>query len=95
MRKLDQEKVKDCNFGAESIPAHQAAVYTMCGGGFLGTFAAEQPESFYIDDRVGRLPYGKKAIYQAVDTLITIAKKSGLDPKRLPQMPRFHNCGVF
>lgn len=96
MKKLDQEKVKEnSGFGKESIPFHQVAVYVMCGGGFLGSFAAEQPADFYIDDRMGKLPYKKDEIYQAVRTLVTIAEKSGLDPHSMPRMNGFHNCGIF
>ena len=95
MFKLDQEKVKECGFKKDSIGPHQVAVYTMCGGGFLGAFAAEQPSDFYIDARVGRLPYPKKEIYQAVKTLATIAKANGLNPAKMPRMPVFHNSGIF
>jgi len=56
MRHLNQEKVAQSGWGAESIPSMQVAVYVMCGGGFLGRFAAEKPMDFYIDDRVGCLP---------------------------------------
>lgn len=62
---------------------HQVRVYTMCGGGFLGNFAATQPGDFYIDDRVGRLPYNKKEIYLAVEHLKRMAEEAGLNPKRL------------
>jgi len=95
MYKLDQEKVKESGFKAESIPNMQIVVYVMCGGGFLGRLAAEQPANFYIDDRVGRLPYGKKEIYQAVETLKTIAEVNGLNAHNLPFLPSFHNMGVF
>ena len=97
MRKLNQEAVSESakDYWSNSIKAHQTAVFVMCGGGYLGEFAAEQPGSFYIDDRVSRLPYGKKAIYQAVETLCTIATANGLDPKHLPPRPQFHNCGIF
>ena len=96
MIKLNQEMVaKDGGFWKESISTHQAVVYVMCGGGMLGHFAAEQPADFYIDDRVGKLPYPKKQIYQAVETLGTLAKANGLDPHHLPNGPRFHNCGIF
>jgi len=67
----------------------------MCGGGFLGHFAAEQPSVFYIDSRVGRLPYSRRAIEQAVAVLVELAKKAGLDPCHMPKMPAFHNCGTY
>lgn len=95
MNILNQQKVKESGWGKESIGPHQVAVYVMCGGGVLGSFAAEQPADFYIDDRVGRLPYPRKEICQAVETLTTIAEVNGLNPKHLPPMPRFHNCGIF
>ena len=79
----------------ESIGALQVTIYTMCGGGFLGRFAAEQPASFYIDDRVGKLPYPKKAIYQAVAVLKKLAMATGMDLSHMPEMPSFHCCGVF
>jgi hypothetical protein len=95
MVKLNQEKVKESGWGIDTIPAMQTAIYAMCGGGFLGRFAAEQPGNFYIDTRVGKLPYSKKEIHQAVETLKTIAESNGLDPKHLPEIPRFHNMGIF
>ena len=95
MKRLDQEKVAESGWKADSIPAMQTAIYVMCGGGMLGRFAAEQPTDFYIDDRVGKLPYPRKEIQQAVETLATIAKANGLNPGRLPEMPQFHNMGVF
>ena len=95
MKKLDQNKVAESGWKADTIPAMQTAVYVMCGGGFLGRFAAEQPSDFYIDDRVGKLPYSRKQIMQAVETLVTIARANGIDPKRLPAMPNFHNMGIF
>ena len=91
MEKLNQKMV----MAETTIPLLQTAVYVMCGGGMLGTFAAEQPGNFYIDTRVGRLPYPKKAIYQVVKTLCTHAIKFGLDPKRLSDRPLFPNCGIF
>ena len=95
MRKLNQEAVAKSEWPASSIPFMQVAVYVMCGGGFLGRSAAEQPGDFYIDSRVGRLPYKKAEIMQAVQTLCTIAQVHGLDVNDLPNMPRFHNMGVL
>lgn len=74
----------------------QTAVYVMCGGGFLGRMAAEQPFDFYIDDRVSRLPYSKRAILQAVSVLAALA--TGLGIARSADMPRMmdmHNAGIF
>ena len=100
MHKLDMEAVTKNLEGThwtepERIGTLQAAVYVMVGGGMLGRFAAEQPADFYIDARVGRLPYGRREIRQAVAVLAAIAAKAGLDPHHLPQTPDFHNCGVF
>ncbi len=95
MKKLNQEAVKEGGWMADTIPSMQVAVYVMCGGGLLGHLAANKPGSFYIDDRVGRLPYTKREIYQAILTLVSIAEANGLDPKHLPEMPRFHNMGIF
>ena len=94
MRKLDQKEVQKI---AKRWPIEplQIAVYVMSGGGFLGRHAAEHPQSFYIDDRVGRLPYLKREICQAVATLVTLAEANGLDPENLPEMLHFHNCGIF
>ena len=95
MYKLNQEEVAKSDWNRDTIAHMQTAVFVMCGGGYLGNFAATQPAKFYIDDRVSRLPYGKKAIYQAVETLCTVATANGLDPNRLPERPQFHNCGIF
>jgi hypothetical protein len=94
--KLDMSKVAEVapNF-RDTIGAHQTAVFVMCGGGFLGRMAAEQPADFYIDDRCGKLPYPRRAIMQAVQALAIIAKANGLDPHKMPESPRFHACGVF
>ena len=98
MLKLNiDEVVKSDEYYRESRPigALQVAVYVMCGGGFLGNFAAGQPADFYIDDRCGRLPYGRKAIMQAVAVLTASATARGLNPHHMPAMPEFHNCGIF
>jgi len=95
MKKLNKEKVAESGWEVESVPHMQTAVFVMCGGGFLGSFAATQPGKFYIDGRVGSLPYTRKEIYQAIETLCTIAIANGLDPNRLPERPQFHNMGIF
>jgi len=82
-------------FGNMATTYLQVAVYVMCGGGLLGHFAAEQPADFYIDDRVGRLPYPRKEIYQAVSVLKTLAEAHCLDPHKMPELPSFHACGIF
>jgi hypothetical protein len=95
MKQLNQERVAESGWGGETIPFMQVAVYVMCGGGFLGRFAAERPMDFYIDDRVGCLPYSREEIYQAIETLKTITAANGIDPHRLPALPGFHNMGIF
>jgi len=103
--KLDLNVVKDCAekyskdidglWNKQTIPFLQVAVYTMIGGGLLGRMAAEQPADFYIDSRVGKLPYPKRDILQAVAVLAIIAEANGLDPHNLPKLPPFHNLGIF
>ena len=98
MKKLDMaEVVKSDEYYRKDRPLEtlQTVVRIMCGGGYLGNFAASQPADFYIDDRVGRLPYRRKDIMQAVTVLAAIAEARGLDPRHLPDPPDFHNCGVF
>jgi hypothetical protein len=77
-----------------SVPYIQAAVYTMCGGGFLGSSAARCPADFYIDTRCGKLPYTRRRIMTAVKQLVEIATAAGLDPKNLPEI-ELPNLGVF
>lgn len=82
------------SWGLETIPAMQVAVYVMCGGGLLGRFASQQPADFYIDDRVGQLPYAKPKILEAVQVLAAIAQVDGLNPHEL-QPITLHNLRVF
>lgn len=93
MIKVNLENLKASGWKAETIPAMQIAVYVMCGGGHLGRFAAEEPKDFYIDDRVAGLPYKREEIIQAVAVLAAIARINGIT--ELPEMPRFHNMGIF
>ena len=101
MLKLDMSAVVKSAEGktlielGDELAALQVAVYVMCGGGLLGRFAAEQPADFYIDDRCGKLPYPKRAIYQTVCVLEALAKAAGKDPRNLGPRPHFHCCGVF
>jgi len=96
MIKIDIEGIKKSvsSYNYEVGP-QQIIVYVMCGGGFIGRLAAEQPADFYIDGRVIKLPYPKKQIYQAVKVLSAIAEVKGLDTHNLPKMPVFHNSGIF
>ena len=72
----------------------QVMVYTMIGGGMLGQFAMTQPESFYIDLRVGRLPYSKKDIYNVIEMMKASCDYLGKNPNDLPA-PSFSGCWVF
>lgn len=97
MQPISQKDVEKCpNWlrTPEGIATMQGAIFAMCGGGLLGRSAVEQPADFYIDDRVGKLPYPKKAIVQAVKTLVTVATLNGLNPHNM-KMAEFHNCGIF
>lgn len=78
---------------AEMVKSQQVLVYTMCGGGYLGNMAATQPKIFYIDDRVCRLPYPRRKIYQAVKVLCTMLEVSG--GEKSLQFPKFHASGIF
>ena len=100
--KLNIAKLKEFETGSalgdaakNALGYLQVAVYVMCKGGLLGRFAAEQPGDFYIDSRVGKLPFGKRDIGQAVEVLAALAEIHGLDPHHMPQMPDFHACGIF
>ncbi len=94
--KLNQKIIAEtASVWDKSIPFHQVAVFVMCGGGWIGKFAAEQPGKFYIDDREMDFPFLKRHIYEAVETLVTLAKENGLDPNKMPEMIRFHSCGIF
>lgn len=79
----------------ERIRGQQVMVYVMTGGGFIGRSHAEQPKSAYIDDRVSKRPYSRKAISNATTVLILMAEIAGLDPNNLPAMIDIHNSGVF
>lgn len=52
--------------GDNAVMVAMTTVNTMIGGGLLGNFAVNQPNVFYIDSRVGKLPYPKRDIKQAV-----------------------------
>jgi hypothetical protein len=98
MRTLDQGFVSDVvlnPWGAEIVAVHQVAVFVMVGGGFLGRWAAENPADFYLDDRVGRLPYSREDIRRSVATLAKIAQTQGLNPHDLPVMPLLHSFGIL
>ena len=96
MLKLDMKEVAASELHLpDTIERLQVAVFVMCGGGFLGRLAAEQPADFYIDDRVVRLPYLRREIEQAVSVLATLAVKAGLDPHNMPKMGDWHACGIW
>jgi hypothetical protein len=104
--KLDMEKVKeslqyrfehDKEQFMDEIKQLRTAVFVMCGGSLLGRMAASQPKEFYIDMRVGRLPYKRRTIEQAVKVLLAYLEVAGIDPRTLQDKgySDFHNCGVF
>jgi len=72
----------------------QVAVYVMCEGGMLGSFAMRQPADFYIDDRVSKLPYPRKKIMQVIEVIRAICHHLGKDPHNLPE-PKLMGCWVF
>lgn len=78
----------------EHLKSQQVAVYVMCGGGMLGRFGMCQPADFYIDSRVGRLPYPNKDIYQAIEVLKAIADFLKLDAHKLPE-PKMLGSWIF
>lgn len=99
-RRLDPEQVRqnvkdDAERYREMVPRLQVMIFTMIGGGHLGSFAVEQPADFYIDDRVGGLRYPRRAIYQAVEILKIVAEETGLNSHKMPPMPWVHHCGAF
>lgn len=75
---LTEDYAKDIN-----LRDLQNVIYTMLGESWLGSFAVEQPADFYIDSRVGKLPYPKKVIERAVEILAFVAKAQGKDPHHL------------
>ena len=81
MRKLSEEaKAEQAKRIAETpelMRQTEVAIFTMIGGGFLGASAVNQPAEFYIDSRVGRLPYSKRAILQAVEILAQARRFAG------------------
>lgn len=79
----------------EEMQALRVSIYTMIGGGMIGELAVNRPNQFYIDARVGKLPYKNRSIHQAVDVLKLYVKVLGLTPDTMPRMPHFHNCGLF
>lgn len=104
--KLDMKQV-EANFRSDlkekggrkklmsQMKALQVVVYVMVGGGMLGSFAAHQPKSFYIDSRVSKRPYKQRHIYQSVAVLSLYAKVLKLNPNDMPRMEFCHSCGVF
>lgn len=68
----------------ERLMIEQIILHTMLGGGMLGRDAMTNPATFYIDKRVGRLPYTRKAIQAQVTKLARLAVALEQDPKNLP-----------
>lgn len=78
----------------ETLKLQQVMLYTMCGGGMLGRSAMCQPADFYIDLRVGRLPFPHKDIFMAVEMIKAICDYLGENPHKLPE-PQFFGSWVF
>lgn len=101
--KLDMDAVEQNimgrleEYGEEKFRAEmtslQVAVFVMCGGGWIGRSASEQPNGFYIDTRAGKRPYPKRDCLQAVEVLALYAKALNLD--KLPEIPSFHRCAIW
>ena len=95
-KKLDAPKgnrdALDCTM--QELEQLRVLIYTMVGGSLLGDSAITQPADFYIDSRVGKLPYPKRQIMAAVALLHAMAVKLGLDPHRLPEL-RVNYTGWF
>lgn len=85
------------NFSAEDIPILQGRILQMIDpeeASILAHSAVEQPADFYIDTRVGKLRYPKRAILKAVAILARVAKNAGLDPHHL-KAPRALNFRLY
>ncbi len=94
--RLDINQVQESDLFYEmELGTLQVAIYVACGGGWIGRLYAEQPKEASIDARVGKLPYSRKEIENMRQVLVAIAEQRGLDPNRLPMMPKFHKCGVL
>jgi hypothetical protein len=96
-KRLTDEQVESHVEYMKDIPIStlQTVIYVACGGGFIGRLHAEQPQSAYIDLRVGKLPYTSTEIGNMRRVLVALAKSRDLDPNDLPKMPNFSNLGVF
>lgn len=102
VKSFDKERWLDINFGFDKskkptekeLEHLQVMVYVMVGGGMLGRFAMSQPADFYIDLRVGRLPYPQKDIFNVIEMLKAVCDYLKKDPHRLPE-PHFYGCWVF
>ena len=100
MRKLSDEAKEGqalrVALDPEAMRAAETAIFRMCGGGLLGASAVDQPSSFYIDSRVGRLPYGRRAIEQAVGILARAREIAGIpEPYEKGGYKNLVNLGIF
>ena len=101
VKSLDRERWIDIDFSLENkqptdktLEFLQVMIYVMVGGGMLGRLAMCQPADFYIDLRVGRLPYSQKDISNVVEMIKAVADYLTKDPHKLPE-PDFYGCWVF
>ena len=95
---MDYEQVKESiEFAGDrwQIGTLQVAIFVAVGGGLIGSMFAHNPKHAYIDLRAGWTPCNRNDIEKMRLTLMAMAEVKGLDPRRLPPMPEFHNCGVF
>ena len=82
---------------ASELVRLQARIHAIIGPGFMflpGT-ATTNPSGFYVDTRCGRTKGGLRRLYAAVKELKEFAVKESLDPAKLPELPSFHNCGIW
>lgn len=96
--KLDEARVREavkCAGDRWRVETLQTAIYVAVGGGLIGRMYAHQPADAYIDTRTGRRPYKRSEIENMRRVLVITAEEKGLDPHHLPEMPAFHNCGLF
>ena len=78
----------------DELQAVKATIWTMIGGGRLAEFAVRQPADFYIDIRVGRLPYSRRDILQAV-AILAEAYEIAQTPLKERTSPVLLNLGCF
>ena len=99
MRKLSKEAIEgQAKFIAENpqrMATLEGVIHTMIGGGYLASYAMSRPKDFeYIDSRMGRLPYPKAAICQAVSILALARQYAGI-PEPYDLSVKIPDLGIF